>query len=252
MPYDADRPDNCLDLTAARLRRTDDMINAEIRSLFDYWQTLRAGREVPYRAEVDPRDMACNARNLFILEDLSEGNYRFRLAGTALVDAFGMELRGMSARTIMEGRARESFAALIGESLAEPGIGYARLSSAIAPGETWEVLLLPLRSDFGAIDRVLGALVPVTRPVTDPGDARLRFRIEEMTIKPARVPGGAALPAPLPVAGFAEGQAAFAGPGADTVEGRHLTAIQGGRSDGDAAERGRPLARPHLRIVKDE
>ncbi len=226
------------------------MIHSEIRSLHDYWEGLRAGRPVPYRAEVDPRDMACNARNLFILEDLGGGNYRFRLAGTALVEAFGMELRGMSARTIMEGRARESFAALIEETLAEPGIGYARLTSAIG-GEPWEILLLPLRSDFGAIDRVLGALLPVSGRAAAPGDARLRFRLDDMRITSVRATGPEAQPfqAPVPVAGFAEGQAPFAGPARG--QGR-LTAIEGGRAEDAPREAEKPAQRPHLRIVKDD
>ncbi|MGF1447029.1 MAG: PAS domain-containing protein [Pikeienuella sp.] len=259
MPYDQDNVDNCLDLAQARLRRTEDMINPEIRSLFDYWERLRAGRPVPYRAEVDPRDMACNARNLFILEDLGAGNFRFRLAGTALVEAFGMELRGMSARTVMEGRARESFAALIEETLAEPGIGYARLTSLIGRGEPWEVLLLPLRSDFGAVDRVLGGLIPVSGRAGNPGDARLRFRIEDMTIRSVRAttPPPVSLPAPQPAAGFAEDQAGFSGPGPTGARPAvetpaHLTAIDGGRRDGDAATAPRRLARPHLRLVKDD
>ncbi len=248
MTEDWDARIACFDLGQERSRRTSDMIHPEIRALSDYWESLRAGRPVPYRAEVDPRDMRCNARNLFILEDLGAGNIRFRLAGTALVEAFGMELRGMSARTLMEGRARESFAALIEETLAEPGVGYARLTSTLPGGETWEVLLLPLRSDFGAIDRVLGGLVPVKGRAPAPGDQRLRFRIEDMTIRP--VPTGAAeVSAPVPIAGFAEGQAPFLGLPAPREPG--LRAIEGGRAEGTPARPTR-TARPHLRIVKDD
>lgn len=254
MPYDGNRRETCLDLTEARLKRTKDMIHSEIRSLHDYWESLRAGRPVPYRAEVDPRDMKCNARNLFILEDLGGGNLRFRLAGTALVEAFGMELRGMSARTLMEGRARESFAALIEETLAEPGVGYARLTSVICEGQTWEILLLPLRSDFGAVDRVLGALVPVSGQATPAGDARLRFRIEDMTIKPVRdgTPEATPFQAPVPVAGFAEGQTPFAGPPRQADGGNHLTAIEGGLADAGEPTAPRRLPRTHLRVVKDD
>jgi len=144
-----------LDLAAYRAGRImDDMIHAEIRALYDYWERLRAGRPCPYRAEVDPRDMAADARHLFVLEDLGQGNMRFRLCGTALVDAFGYDLRGMSAKSIMEGGARESFIALVSETLAEPCVGYARL---LAPdGRTeWEMLLLPLRDNFGRVERLM-------------------------------------------------------------------------------------------------
>jgi len=245
-----DEPDGysrCSDLTLARARRTNEMIHSELRLLHDYWQGLRQGRSVPYRAEIDPRDMRCNARNLFIMEDLGGGNIRFRLAGTALVDAFGMELRGLSARSLMEGRARESFAALIEETLAEPGIGYARIENAARREERWEVLLLPLRSDFGSIDRVLGCLHPITGTPGTVGDKRLRFRILEMSIRPVRPEGGEAART-LPVAGFADAQTPYTPP----EPGARLTAIEGGRAaeDTPAGDPGRP--RPDLRIVRDE
>ena len=140
---------NSIELASYRLSRNgNEMIHSEIRALYNYWERLRAGRPCPYRAEVDPRDMAGDARHLFVLEDMGRGNMRFRLAGTALIDAFGYELRGMSARSIMEGKARESFVALVSETLAEPGVGYARLMGPDGVS-VWEVVLLPLRDNFG-------------------------------------------------------------------------------------------------------
>ncbi|MGF1501277.1 MAG: PAS domain-containing protein [Paracoccaceae bacterium] len=231
------------------------MIHAEIRALHRYWQTLRNGRQVPFRAEVDPRDMDCDARNLLILEDLGGGNVRFRLAGTALVDAFGMELRGMSARSIMAGKARESFGALIAETLAEPGIGYARLTSEIDAAEVWEVLLLPLKSDFGATDRILGCLHPLKGRSRPTGRARLRFHIDSMSIRPVEADRIAPLPSAVAAdglpSGFAEGQTPFAGPDPAPRRGeRGLRAIEGGRTEPNTAERGND--RGHLRLVKDD
>ncbi len=220
--------------------RGDEMIHAEIRALYDYWERLRAGRPCPYRAEVDPRDMTGDARHLFVLEDLGHGNIRFRLVGTALLDAFGYDLRGMSARSIMEGRARGSFVSLISETLAEPGVGYARLT---APDghSVWELLLLPLRDNFGNVQRLIGCLHPVSgRLPQHDGETAMRFTIEEMSIQPVGVaPGEAGDTQALP--GFAEGQSVFeTGPSG-------LTAIDGGlsgeRPDGK---------RPRLRVVKSE
>lgn len=248
MTYDGERRGETVDILEARLKRTRTMINPDIRALFDYWERIRAGRSVPYRAEVDPRDMACDARHLFILEDLGQQNYRFRLAGTALVDAFGMELRGMSARTIMEGQGRESFAALIEETLAEPGIGYARLVSALSPNEIWELLLLPLRSDFGGVDRVLGGLQILNGRARRLGEDRLRFHIEELSIRPVtegRQPG-----APVPVMGFADAQTPFSADERPSP----LRAIDGGLSEdeGEEGQTKRAGGKPYLRLVKDD
>ena len=100
--------ESCVELDTYRVRRSGDMIHTELRALYNYWNGLRAGRRTPLRSDIDPRDMNCDARNLFILENLGRGNIRFRLAGTAIVDAFGMELRGMNARAIMSTGSRES------------------------------------------------------------------------------------------------------------------------------------------------
>ena len=251
---------NSIELASYRLSRSsNEMIHFEIRALYNYWERLRAGRPCPYRAEIDPRDMDGDARHLFVLEDLGQGNLRFRLAGTALIDAFGYELRGMSARSIMAGKARESFVALINETLAEPGVGYARL---FAPdGVTvWEVVLLPLRGNFGQIDRLIGCLHPVSGRTpeadADGRGAPLRFTIDTMSIRPVNegmnegVDGGpdAGLETDqgdaMPLAGFGEGQASFEGA---PVGG--LTAIDGGRGEGKPKGGGE---RPKLRLVKDE
>jgi len=251
---------NSIELASYRLSRNSNaMIHSEIRALYNYWERLRAGRPCPYRAEVDPRDMEGDARHLFVLEDLGQGNLRFRLAGTALVDAFGYELRSMSARSVMDGKARESFVALITETLAEPGVGYARL---FAPyGVTvWEVILLPLRGNFGEIDRLIGCLHPVSgrtpEASTVPGDKPLRFTIDAMSIRPvnAAVDDGAG-GAPdaglesdqgdaMPLAGFGEGQASFEG-----APETGLTAIEGGLGQGKPKGN---ADRPKLRVVKTD
>ncbi len=244
-----------IELASYRLSRdSNEMIHSEIRALYTYWERLRAGRPCPYRAEVDPRDMEADAQHLFVLEDLGQGNLRFRLAGTALIDAFGYELRGMSARSVMAGKARESFVALIAETLAEPGVGYARL---FAPdGVTvWEVILLPLRGNFGQIDRLIGCLHPVSgrtpEAATRPGDVPLRFSIDAMSIRPVNDGASEGVDADqgdaMPLAGFGEGQASFEGAPA-SAPGNGLISIDGGLGDEE-----RPGGeRPKLRVVKTD
>ncbi|HSF95391.1 MAG TPA: PAS domain-containing protein, partial [Thermohalobaculum sp.] len=223
-----------------------EMIHSEIRALYGYWEALRGQRPCPYRAEVDPRDMNNDARHLFLLEDLGDGNVRFRLAGTALHDAFGFDLRGMSLRAIMAGKARESLVALVSETLSEPGIGYARL---LAPDgvQVWEIVLLPLRSDFGQVDRLIGCLHPVNGRAPVAGDVPLRFTIEEASIRPVENASRATPGDTGPLAGFAEGQVPFTS-AATTPGPNGLTAIEGGLTDG----RGTGGDRPVLRVVKDE
>ncbi|MEM8793398.1 MAG: PAS domain-containing protein [Pseudomonadota bacterium] len=238
----------CIDFTRERLTRTTDMMHTQTRALFSYWDRLRAGRPLPFRAEIDPRDMDCDARNLFILESVGEGNIRFRLAGSAIADAFGMDLRGMSVRSIMGGRSRESIAALIDEVLAEPGVGYARLVEDTEAGTTWEILLLPLKSDFGAVDRIIGALYPIAGTPSKAGVSvgMLKFQIDEMSIRPVNHPvPQTSMPGTQP-SELAEDQEPFEG----LVPPSRLVSIEGGKAR--QGEDDTPRPRTHLRLVKDE
>lgn len=219
------------------------MRHADSQTLVDYWNGLRAGRPCPMRSEVDPRQIDCNIGHLFILEDLGSGNIRFRLAGSALVDAFWMELRGMPLHAIMEPEARQSVVALVSESLEEPGIGRATLARAGGAGE-WEMVVLPLRSGRGAVDRVLGALYPLEGSPARPANPPLTFSIEEMAITP--VSQLAADEAQRLQAGMAEAQAPW-----EPAPGPSLTSIEGGVSEGARVVNGLH-ERPRLRLVKDD
>jgi len=236
-------------LNEYRVKRQDAMIHSELRALYKYWDALRAGRKTPLRSDIDPRDMDCDARNLFILENLGRGNIRFRLAGTAIVDAFGMELRGMNARAIMSTGSRESFTALITETLEDPGVGYARLRNAGSDESMWEISLLPLRSDFGMIDRVIGCLHPLGGTSRRKGATPLRFRIEQMSVEPINATVRD-IELPQPIEGFAEPAARFAPKSDEAEQRRTFRAIQGGLSDHADQDRPEPK-RGHLRLVKD-
>ncbi|MEM6971975.1 MAG: PAS domain-containing protein [Pseudomonadota bacterium] len=223
--------------------------HADNRALLRYWHGLRGGRLCPDRAEVDPRHMLCDIGHIFILEDLGQGNIRFRLAGSALVDVFWMDLRGMPARAIMAPEARESLRALIAETLAEPGIGHALLHRVAAQHDgmagEWEILLLPLRSDSGAVDRLIGAIHAL-----DPADAEaahppVSFTIAEMDISPINIDGSLAV---AEHAGMAEAPAPWAS--ADqraAILG--LKSIEGGLKRTEAEATPRALSRADLKII---
>lgn len=239
---EAGGPDNAPIQLAAYLlaRRGDEMIHSEIRALYSYWEQLRAGRPCPDRTEVDPRDIAADSRHLIILEDLGRGNIRFRLAGSGLLDAFGFDLRGMSARAIMEGKSRESIVELIAETIAEPGVGYARL---IAPDgvSVWEMVLLPLRGSLGSVDRMIGCLHPVNGRVIEPGPVPLRFTIDSMSIQSVLSHEAAEQDEREPAAGFAEEQSEF-----QPAPRRGLRTIEGGGRTGEP----NGGETPKLKIVK--
>ncbi|MEM6490231.1 MAG: PAS domain-containing protein, partial [Pseudomonadota bacterium] len=164
------------------------MRHAENQALLRYWHTLRAGRPCPLRAEIDPRHMLCNISHLFILEDLGGGNIRFRLAGSALTHLFWMELRGMPLSAILTQPASESLREVVSETLAEPGVASVTLRRTDERGRTgfdvWELALLPLRSDRGAVDRLIGALHPLDAAAAELVAPPLVFATDEIEITP--------------------------------------------------------------------
>ena len=127
-----------------------------------YWDGLRNGRQAPSRAEVDPRGLDGVLKHCFILERIAPGLARFRVAGRIINDVMGMEMKGMplssmflpESRDVLEDTLKRVFD---GPSIARLGVespnGFRRRKM---PGQ---MILLPLRSDLGAISRVLGCVV---------------------------------------------------------------------------------------------
>jgi hypothetical protein len=70
------------------------MQEAVSQSLYSYWDALRGSRPAPKRFEIEPSRIANTLPDTFILERVNYTNARFRLAGTRITDALGMELRG--------------------------------------------------------------------------------------------------------------------------------------------------------------
>lgn len=131
------------------------------RQLFEYWSDLRAGRPAPYKAEVTAQGIGRTlASNTFILENLGDGNLRFRLAGSRLYDIFGLEVRGMSALSIMNDASRARFRTLIADAMDSACVGVCHLSAVTPDGKSTalEMIFAPLRSDFDQMNRMLGAV----------------------------------------------------------------------------------------------
>ena len=208
-------------------------------ALYHFWSALRAGRSAPYKAEVTAQGLGRTlSAHVFMLEALTGGELRFRLGGSALHDLFGMELRGMSALSVMEGESRARFADLAQEVLASGVVGVLSGEAVAADGEAVgiEIVLAPLRSDFGRMDRLLGA-VHTLDGARDIAPAARRCRLSEGSIRGHAAPEAPA--AALP--GFAEAPAGFAGK-------KPELRVAGGAST-PAPRRG-VRRRDHLRVVK--
>lgn len=67
------------------------------KQLFEYWNSIRAGRKAPLREEIEPSDIRQLLGDTFIL-DISGPMHSisYRLAGTRLCAAYGKELKGIA------------------------------------------------------------------------------------------------------------------------------------------------------------
>lgn len=165
--------------------RAFDMKHPAIAQVEAYWDALRGDRQVPLRAEIDPRGIDQALENAFILERIAPKVARFRLAGMHLNELMGMETRGMPMTALFEPAGRGTVTTLLEHVFEQPA--KVRLRLGTVPG-TWghagpagEMLLMPLRSDLGDISRALGCLVTDGMPI---GRAPHRFTVAAQEILP--------------------------------------------------------------------
>lgn len=131
--------------------------------LFDYWNAIRAGRPAPRRSEVEPGDIRRILPYVFILERKSRDDYRFRLAGTGLCSVYGMEFRGHNMLSMWQEDCVETLKEALDDVATNATISVVEYTAATNDKReaTFEMILLPLAHEDGAVTRVLGAAVPI-------------------------------------------------------------------------------------------
>ena len=177
-----------------------------LSSLKSYWDRLRAGRVAPYRAEIDPRQFESALENTFIVEKLAPETMRVRLAGTKICEMMGMEVRGMEPASLIEPEDRVRFERLLNVVMNEPAVVELKLAAPNRAGVyRATMLLMPLRSDFGDINRVIGC----TSGDGDLFAAPLAFSIEDVAVTPVEPSHSMDTRTAMP--GFADARAEFSG-----------------------------------------
>lgn len=224
---------------------TTSLTHPDACGLFEMWQALRGDRPAPFRAELDAAKIGARAPFLAILEYVGPSNFRIRIAGDRLNAWFGIELRGMSALSMIQPEARNHFQSVLNRLAGEPAVAALRGQARRADGFTaaFEMTLLPMRSDFGRIDRVLVGLWLLDAPARTHGP--LRLDPTEFVVTPIRDEG--------PEAGPGEDElrapeSAFDGADDAPPTQRPASASEGdGAGSGDATQAA--PRRPQLRVI---
>ncbi len=126
--------------------------------LVGYWNRLRKGREVPDQTEIDPRAIKRLLSSIFILDATDPFRPVYRLAGTALCDRYGAELKGTSYLARWEDQSRNGLTLLLQQCVAarQPIC----ISSVAASAEygmvELETVLAPIRFGGAVPSRFIG------------------------------------------------------------------------------------------------
>jgi hypothetical protein len=126
--------------------------------LVGYWSRLRRGRQVPSQGDIDPRAIKRLLSYVFILDCENAARPVYRLAGTALCERFGFELKGTSFLAHWESQSSLSLTSLLRQALkaSQPIC----LSSVAATADNGmvelETILTPVSLDGGAPTRFFG------------------------------------------------------------------------------------------------
>jgi len=195
--------------------------------LYEYWNSRRGDQKVPLRGRIEPAQIQTALPNVFVL-DRTGDRLVFRLAGTAVCSLFGRELRESGIETLWQPQKIGIASALLKRAYIN-GVPVAlTLNGESQSGRSveLEMLLLPLASQPGLIDRFLGSVNPLSKPYwlhLDPVVA-LQTLSGAVLEPPAPDVTGTDLPGPGPMAVYRSRRA-----GSDVQRLCTLTVIEGGR-----------------------
>ena len=134
---------------------------AGLSELEIYWNTLRRGRLVPLRSELDPRGLENLLDGAFILERVAPRVARLRVAGSLLTEVIGLDVRGMPMTTLSTSGSREMLSDAIEQVFDGPKSVFFQFTCETGIGKPpleAQMLILPLRSDMGDVTRAIGYL----------------------------------------------------------------------------------------------
>ncbi|MBK5934131.1 hypothetical protein C8N32_105168 [Rhodovulum imhoffii] len=129
-----------------------------------YWHGLRKGRPLPRRAEIDPRGFQNALPGCFLLERISPHEARFRVAGSALADLMGMDLRGMPFSALVVPDDRIRMRRLLDGMFRTPSRMRVEIRAGGSHRGDGAMLVLPLSDSGGEISQALGVVAVSGRP----------------------------------------------------------------------------------------
>jgi hypothetical protein len=149
--------------------------NADCRLAIELWESKRAGRIIPSRADFDPVELKPILPRLILIDVLDDPpDFRYRLAGTMSRDLRGVEVTGQSVLELVPRQHGLRLWNDLCEMQRERALQYVQISVIANTGEplSYRVLRLPLGADGETVDMVMvvqdyGNALPLLRKYFD-------------------------------------------------------------------------------------
>jgi hypothetical protein len=129
-----------------------------LRAGYEYWRGKRAGRSMPRRSDIDPAEIPALLPHLMITEVLDEGRrFRYRLAGSAVTEAFGDSLTGKYVDEILKGEYGDFILQIYRTICTDPRCLFceSRYTGSTRAGITTKRLFMPLSNDDRVVNQIL-------------------------------------------------------------------------------------------------
>lgn len=138
-------------------QRTPLLSTQPLRDLLSFWRARCSVEDIPLSAEVAPQDIRAWMPNIVIMQALSDERFVYAFYGRSFTRAFGESHLGQTLDQLPEAQR-----ALLHDEYrraCRERRPVARIYTADFDGETqtWERLVLPLRSDGETVDKLLVA-----------------------------------------------------------------------------------------------
>jgi hypothetical protein len=137
---------------------TKDLI---LKPAYDYWRSKRGDRAIPRRSDIEPTEIPRLLPNIQITELVAGSKrIRYRLAGSAIVEAYGSELKGKYFDEVFMGErlrfAEENYRVMCERK--RPVLVVNRYHSARNVGLVCHRLIMPLSDDGETVNQCLTAM----------------------------------------------------------------------------------------------
>jgi hypothetical protein len=135
--------------------------DTRLHEVYEYWQRKRGFRSMPARRDIEPTELKTLLPLLMIIDVEPGPRFRYRLFGTAVVEAFGMDPTNRYIDEVMVGAYKDFLLGLYNDLIVSKKPIYSTsIYGTKRESRFWtQRLMLPLSSDGTTVDKVLAAQV---------------------------------------------------------------------------------------------